>query len=130
MNKILVLLVFSHQHSPYTWSLPCLMSRTHFKQSVEKIDSLISTSEGSELVKLKTKTGLAEEGDITIRGPTSRIHIFRVNRGTWFMNFTRRSPVQRTYNTEPSPKALAWGRNTPMYPGKYSFPFSFSFSFF
>ena len=59
------------------------MSQTHFKQSVgEEIDSLISTSESFEPVKLKTKTGLAEEGDITIRGVTTRILILRANRGT------------------------------------------------
>ena len=63
------------------------MSRTHFKQSVKEIvDSPISTSEGSEPVKpklkLKTKKGLAEEGDITIRGTTTRILIFRANRDT------------------------------------------------
>ena len=40
-NKILVMLVFSHQQSPCTWSLPCLMSRTHFKQSMgESVNSL------------------------------------------------------------------------------------------
>jgi hypothetical protein len=42
---------------------------THFKQSVGKVDSPISISESSEPVKpkskLKTKTGLAEEGDFT-----------------------------------------------------------------
>ena len=50
------------------------------------VDSLISTSEGPEPIKpkqkLKTKTGLAEEGDITIRGTTSRIIIYRANQGT------------------------------------------------
>ena len=44
------------------------------------------TSEGPEPVKpkskLKTKTGLAEEGDITIRGTTARIFIFGANQGT------------------------------------------------
>jgi hypothetical protein len=44
-------------------------------------DSLISTSEGPKPVKpkikLKTKTCLAEEGDITIRGIITRILIFR-----------------------------------------------------
>ena len=53
------------------------MSRTYFKQSVGKVYSLISTSEGSEPVKpkskLKTKTGLAEEGGITIRGAATII---------------------------------------------------------
>ena len=43
------------------------------------VDSPISTSEGSEPIKpkskLKTKTGLAEEGDITIRGVITRILI-------------------------------------------------------
>ena len=38
-------------------------------------------------------------------------------------SFTRRSPVRRTYNTEPSPKELAWGRSTPVYLSKYFFPF-------
>jgi hypothetical protein len=32
--------------------------------------------------KLKTKIGLAEEGDITIRGATARIFIFEANQGT------------------------------------------------
>jgi hypothetical protein len=73
---------------------------------------------------------LAEEGDITIRCIITRILIFRANRGTWLMNFIRRSPVWRTYNTKPSPKELAWGRSTPMYPGKYSFPFVLVFNFF
>ena len=58
------------------------MSKTHIKPSVGKVDSPISTSEGSEPVKLKTKTGLAEEGAITVRGATSRILILRANRGT------------------------------------------------
>ena len=43
-----------------------------------------SISEGHEPVKpkskLKTKTGLAEEGDITIRGIITRIFVFRTNR--------------------------------------------------
>ena len=60
-------------------------SSTHFKQNVELVNSLISTSEGPEPIKpkskLKTKTGLAEEGDITIRGIIIRIFIFRTNRG-------------------------------------------------
>jgi hypothetical protein len=30
-------------------------------------------------IKLKTKMGLAEEGDIIIRGTTTRIFIFRAN---------------------------------------------------
>ena len=50
------------------------------------VDSPISTSKGSEPTKpkskLKTKIGLAEKGDITIRGTTTRILIFRANRGT------------------------------------------------
>jgi hypothetical protein len=40
-----------------------------------------------------TKTGLAEEGGITIRGATTRILIFGANRGIRLMNFTWRSPV-------------------------------------
>ena len=71
--------------------------------------------------KLKTKMGLVEKGDITIRGVITRILIFRANRGTWSMNFIRRSLVQRTYNTEPSPKELAWGRCISNYPAKYIF---------
>jgi hypothetical protein len=63
------------------------MSRIHFKQSVEElINSPISTSESSELVNLKLnskpKTGLAEEGDMTMRGIITRILIFRANQGT------------------------------------------------
>jgi hypothetical protein len=46
----------------------------------------MSTSEGSEPIKpkskLKTKTGLAEEDDITIRCIITRILIFRANCGT------------------------------------------------
>ena len=62
------------------------MSRTHFKQSVgESVDSPISTSKSFEPLnpksKLKTKTGLAEEGDITIRGIVTRIFVFRTNWG-------------------------------------------------
>ena len=98
------------------------------------VDSLIYKSECSGPVKpkskLKIKTVLAEESDITIRDVIIRILIFRANRGTWSMNFTRKSPVRRIYNTEPSPKELAWGRSTLVFPGKYSFPFCFSFSFF
>ena len=60
-------------------------SKTHFKQNVELVNSLISTSEGPEPVKpkskLKTKIGLVEEGYITIRGIVTRIFIFRTNRG-------------------------------------------------
>ena len=45
-----------------------------------------STSEGPESVKpkskLKTKTGLAEEGDITIKSVITRILIFSANQGT------------------------------------------------
>ena len=51
----------------------------------EQLILQISTSEGPEPVKqkikLKTKTGLAEEGDITIRGIIIRILVFRTNRG-------------------------------------------------
>jgi hypothetical protein len=65
---------------------------------------------------------LAEEGDMTMRGIITRILIFRANQGTWSMNFTRTSLVQRTYNTEPSPKELAWGRSILVYPGKYFSP--------
>ena len=89
------------------------------------------TSEGPEPVKpkskLKTKIGLAEEGDITIRDVITGILVFGTNQGTQLMNFTRRSPVQRTDNTEPSLKELAWRRSILMYPGKYSFPLCFSF---
>ena len=107
-------------------------SRTHFNQNVEElVNSLISTIEGPEPIKpkskLKIKIGLVEEGDITIRGIIRRILLSRANQGIWSMNFIRRSTVQRTYNTEPSPKELVWGRSTPMYLGKYSFPFCFSF---
>jgi hypothetical protein len=54
------------------------MSRTYFKQSVGKtVDSPISTSQGPKPVKpkikLKTKTGLVEEGDITISGVITRL---------------------------------------------------------
>ena len=49
------------------------------------VDSPISTSDGPEPIKpkskLKTKTGLVEEGDITIRGIVTRIFVFRTNRG-------------------------------------------------
>ena len=84
----------------------------------------ISTTEGPKPVKpnLNTKIGLVEGGDITIKGVITRILLFIANRGIWSINFPRRSPIQRTYNTEPSPKVLAWGRNTPLYPGKYAFP--------
>ena len=141
------------------------MSRTHFKQSMgESVDSpnFYKCSEPIKpKSKLKTKMDLVEGGDITIKGVITRILLFRVNRGIWSINFTRRSPVRRTYNTEPSPKELAWGRilifranrgiwsmnftrkspvrrtyntepspkeqawgrSTPVYPGKYSFPF-------
>ena len=51
----------------------------------ELVNSLISTSEGPDPVKpkskLKIKTGLVEEGDITIGGIITRIFIFRTNRG-------------------------------------------------
>ena len=62
-------------------------SMTHFKQNVEElVNSLISTSEGPEPIKPKSKlkimTGLAEEGDITIRGIITRIFIFEANQGT------------------------------------------------
>ena len=81
------------------------MSRTHFKQSVGEDSRLPNFYKCSEPIKpkskLKTKMSLVKGGDITIRGTTTRIVIFRANRGTWSMNFTRRSPVWRTYNTEP-----------------------------
>jgi hypothetical protein len=66
---------------------------------------------------------LVEGGDITIRCVITRILIFKANQGIWLINFTRRSPFQRTYNTKPSPKELAWGRSSLVYPGKYSFSF-------
>jgi hypothetical protein len=75
------------------------MSRAHFKQSVRGkiVDSPISTSEDPEPIKLKSKlktnTGLAKEDDITIRGVITRIFVFRTNRGTRSINFTRRSLV-------------------------------------
>ena len=46
---------------------------------MELVNSLISTSEGPEPVKIKTS--LAEEGDITIRGIIIRIFVFGTNRG-------------------------------------------------
>ena len=110
------------------------MSRTYFKQSVGKDSWLSNFYKCSEPIKpktkLKIKMGLAKGGDITIRGSTTRILLFRANRGIWSINFTRRSSVRITYNTEPSPKELTWGRSTPVYLGKYSFPFCFSFGFF
>ena len=113
--------------SPCIWSLPCLMSRTHFKQSMGESVNSSNFYKCSEPIKpkfeLKTKMGLAEGGDITIKGVITRILLFIANRGIWSINFTRRSPVRRTYKTEPSSKKLPWGRSTPMYPGKYSFPF-------
>ena len=141
MNKILVLLVFSHQQNPCTWSLPCLYEHNILRAKCEGVDPPNSISESSEppimmhtkchqllllmleqggrtsqekwtcqtKIKFKIKTGLTKEGDITIRSVITRIFIFRTNWGTRSMNFIRRSLVQRTYNTEPSPKELAWG---------------------
>ena len=131
----MVLLVFSTNRAHALDLYLVFMSRTHFKQTMgELVNSPISTSKSSEPVKpkskLKIKIGLVEKGDIIIGGVITRILIFRANRRTRSMNFTKRSPVQRTYNTEPSPKELAWGRSTPVYPGKYSSPFCFNFSFF
>ena len=88
------------------------MSRTHFKQSMgESVDSL-NFYNCSEPIKpkskLRTKTGLAEEGDITIRGVITRIFIFRTNQDTRLMNFIRRSPVRRTYNTESYQTGVGW----------------------
>ena len=125
----MVLLVFSHQQSLCTWSLPRLYEHDTLQAKCGGRHSIpqIFISEGPKSVKpkskLTTKTGLAEEGDITIRGVIKRIFVFRTNRGTWLLNFIRRSLVRRTYNTKPSSKELAWGRSTPVYPGKYSFPF-------
>ena len=130
MNKVLVLLVFFSTNRAHALDLYLVfMSRTHLKQSMgESVDSL-NFYKCSEPIKpkskLKTKMGLAEEGDNTIRGIITRTLLFRAYWGTWSMNFTRRSPVQRTYNTGSSPKELAWGRSTPVYLGKYSFPFLF-----
>ena len=132
----MVLLVFSHQQSPCTWSLPYLYEQDTLQAKCGRSSSIsqIFTSEGFEPIKpkskLKTKMGLAEEGDITIRGTTTGILVFRANQGTRSMNFIRSSPVWRTYNTEPSSKELAWGRSTLRYLGHYSFPFCFNFSFF
>ena len=107
---------------------------THFRQSMgESIDSpnFYKCSEPIKpKSKLTTKIGLAEEGDITIRGATTRILIFRTNWGTWSMNFTRRNPDQRTYNTEPSPKELAWGEALPCIQVSIISPFCLNFSFF
>jgi len=60
------------------------MSWTHFKQSVgELVSSPISTSKSFEPVKpkskLKIKTGLAKEGDITTSGIITRILVFKAN---------------------------------------------------
>ena len=120
-----------HLISTLFYEQDTLQAKCRGRQSIPQT----STSEGLEPVKpkskLKTKTGLAKDGGVTIRCVITRILIFRANRGIWSMYFTRRSPVRRTYNTEPSPKELAWGRSTPMYPGKYFFsPFVLVFSFF
>ena len=61
-------------------------SRTHFKQNVQELVNFpISISKGPKPVKLKsklkTKIGLAEEGDITIRDIIIRISVFRTNYG-------------------------------------------------
>ena len=131
MNKVLVLLVFFHQQNICTWSLPCLYEQDTLQAKCGGRHWFPNFYKWNfEPVKLKTMSGLAEEGDITIRGTTTRILIFRTNQGTWSINFIRRSLVWRTYNIEPSPKELAWGRSTPVYLGKYSFPFCFSFGFF
>ena len=129
----MVLLVFFSTNRAHALDLYLVfMSRTHLKQSMEESVDSTNFNKCSELVKLKsklgTKTDLVEEGDITIRGIITRILILRANQGTWSMNFTRRSLVRRTYNTESSLKELAWGRSILMYPGKYSFPFVLVFS--
>ena len=74
-----------HQQSPCTWSLPCLYEQDTLQANCGRSSSIpqIFTSEGSEPVKpkskLKTKIGLVEEGDITIRGVITRILIFIAN---------------------------------------------------
>ena len=126
------MLVFSHQQSTCTWSLPCLYEQDTLQAKCGGVSWFPKFLQRSEPIKpkakLKTKMDLAEGGDVTIRSVVTRILIFRTNQGTWSMNFIRRSPVRRTYNTEPSPKELAWGRSILVYPGKYSFPFVLVFS--
>ena len=99
-----------------------LLLMVHFKTLNKEEEQVKKDEPVKPKSKHKTKMGLAEKGDITIRGDITRILNLRANRGAWSMNFTRRSLVRRTSDTEPSPKELAWGRSTPVYLGKYSFP--------
>ena len=70
-----------HLISTLSYEQDTLQAKHGGEQSILQI----STSGGSEPVKpkskLKIKTGLAEEGDITIRGIIPRIFVFRTNRG-------------------------------------------------
>jgi hypothetical protein len=70
-----------HLISTLFYEQDTLQAKCGGRQSI----SQTSTSEGPEPVKpkskLKTKTDLAEEGDITIKSVITRILIFRVNQG-------------------------------------------------
>ena len=129
----MVLLVFSHQQSPCTWSLPCFMSRTHFKKSVgeySRFPKLLQV----KVLNLSNQNQNSKPRHVWRKKVTSPLKASSQESSSSeqtevLMNFRRRSPVRRTYNTEPSPKELAWERSTSVYPGKYSFPF-FSFTFF
>ena len=85
MNKVLVVLVFSTNRTDALDLYLVFMSRTHFKQSMGKLVDSSNFYKCSEPIKpkskLKTKTGLAEDGDITNRGIITRIFVFRTNRG-------------------------------------------------
>jgi hypothetical protein len=86
----------------------------------------ISTSEGPKPVKpkskLNTKTGLAEKCDITVEASSQESS--RSEQAEELDQWTSQGEVRfkELINTKPSSKELVWGRSTPVYPGKYSFP--------
>ena len=131
MNKFFVLLVFSHQQSPCTWSLPCLYEHDTLQAKYGKV-SWFSKFLQVKVLNLSNQKSNSKPRQVWWKKVTSPLEASSQESSSSeqtevSMNFTRRSPVQRTYNTEPLPNDLAWGEALPCIQVSILFPFCFSF---
>ena len=119
-----------HLISTLSYEQDTLQAKCGGRQSIPQT----STSEGPEPIKpkskLKTKIGSTEEGDITIRGVITKIFVFK-NKPRYSINELHKEKSGSKDLQHPTLiERASLGRSTPVYLGKYYFPFCVCFRFF
>ena len=134
----MVLLVFSTNRAHALDLYFVFMSRTHFKQSVGGVRQFPKFWQ-VKVLNLPNQNPNSKPRHVWRKKVTSPLKAssqesLSLEQTEVLINFTRRSTVRRTYNTEPSPKKLAWGEAPPCIQVsiliKVSILSLFSFSFF